>query len=100
MKQAQCGEGTVITIGHPANKCLAVKRNDGEWIYVETGKVVDKEDAFRGMWDIYTPLHSAPVVEGHLVERTVVLRDVRGGLAGPAEPGVVVIDSSDEERSF
>lgn len=70
MKQRECGEGTVITIGHPANKCLAVKRANGDWMYVETGKVVDVEDAFRGMWDIYTPIHNAPVVEGSVVERT------------------------------
>ena len=45
--------GVVCTLGHPANKCLVIKTNNG-WRYVDGYAWVDPED-FRAGFDIYDP---------------------------------------------
>jgi hypothetical protein len=50
MNQNQAPIGTVATIGHPANRCLIAKGNEG-WRYLDTGKLVDPE-MFRAGWKI------------------------------------------------
>lgn len=48
-----CPEGTVITLGHPANLILAAKGTDGTWRYINDGEVVDYDTYHKCNWDIY-----------------------------------------------
>lgn len=53
MNQHEAPTGYVATIGHPANRILIVKIDQG-WRYLHDGAMVDDE-AFRGGWDEYRP---------------------------------------------
>lgn len=50
MNQREAPEGTVATLGHPANGVLIVKTDQDFWRYVRNGRRVDDED-FRAGWD-------------------------------------------------
>lgn len=55
MKKTELPVGTVITVGHPANRVLAVKidMEGNEWRYLHTGALMDYDDKAKASWDMY-----------------------------------------------
>ena len=51
MNKEDLPRGTVITLGHPANRLLAVKGTHG-WRWVDSGRPIDYDDLHKLNWDI------------------------------------------------
>jgi hypothetical protein len=53
VKISEVPVGVVVTIGHPANRILAAKGDNG-WRWLSDGTPVEPE-AFRAGWDLFSP---------------------------------------------